>query len=138
MTDGIGNNIRHGLGFNAVSDENQRYIDKEQLKKYDEKDFSKFEPLFNYFDKIDNKKFANDGKIDLRTFASFDAYSMLMEDGETNLSPRGYYEVFDAFDSSGINEESVAKICKETGTTRETVIDFIKSLFKIQQQNAGE
>ena len=40
MTDGIGNNIRYGLGFNAVSDENQRYIDKEQLKKYDEKNFS--------------------------------------------------------------------------------------------------
>lgn len=50
---------------------------------------------------------------------------MLMEDGETNLS-RGYYEVFDAFDSSGINEESVAKICKETGTTRETVLILLK------------
>ena len=132
--------VRDNIGTNALYKSGQRYITKDeyiaQLK--DKTNFNKFEPLFNYFDKRDNQQLVNDNKIDLATFADMEYYEMAKNKGDSTLSPFGYIDLFYCrinYDS-GLDEERVAKVCQETGVSRNDIIEFLKDLFKIQKNGS--
>lgn len=111
----------------------QRFLTKDELKaEVDDKTFQKYEPLFDYFDKIDNQKMVADGQIDLATFTSFNGLEIMREKGDNTLTNMGYVTLFDAYNESGINEKNVAELCNKTGNNREDVISFVKDLFRIQ------
>ncbi len=125
--------ISYNLGIFAQCNVGQRFLTKDELKaEVDDKTFKKYEPLFDYFDKMDNQKMIADGQIDLATFTSFNGLEIMREKGDNTLTNMGYATLFDAYNESGINEENVAELCNKTGNNREDVISFVKDLFRIQ------
>lgn len=133
MPSEVSTDISYNLGMFAQCNVGQRFLTKDELKaEVDDKTFKKYEPLFDYFDKIDNQKMVADGQIDLATFTSFNGLEIMREKGDNTLTNMGYVTLFDAFNESGINEKNVAELCNKTGNNREDVISFVKDLFRIQ------
>lgn len=129
----VSTDISYNLGMFAQCNVGQRFLTKDELKaEVDDKTFKKYEPLFDYFDKMDNQKMIADGQIDLATFTSFSGLEIMREKGDNTLANMGYATLFDACNESGINEENVAELCNKTGNNREDVISFVKDLFRIQ------
>ena len=129
----VSTDISYNLGMFAQCNVGQRFLTKDELKaEVDDKTFKKYEPLFDYFDKMDNQKMIADGQIDLATFTSFSGLEIMREKGDNTLANMGYATLFDAYNESGINEENVAELCSKTGNNREDVISFVKDLFRMQ------
>ena len=129
----VSTDISYNLGMFAQCNVGQRFLTKDELKaEVDDKTFKKYEPLFDYFDKMDNQKMIADGQIDLATFTSFSGLEIMREKGDNTLTNMGYATLFDAYNESGINEKNVAELCNKTSNKREDVISFVKDLFRIQ------
>lgn len=115
----------HYMGSLALYGEMKRYVSKEDLKsEVGSENFKKYEPLFDYIDKYDNKKEISDGQIDLACFA--DIESIVSEGEAENISCVG--EMFNF-------SKTARTLSKVTNTSLNDIQNFFTSLVKMCEKS---
>lgn len=116
----------HKIGACALRGEIKRHFSKEDLKNLvGSENFKKYEPLFDYIDKYDNKKEIADGHIDLACFAHFELVSK--EEAE-NISFIGGMFNFN---------KTARKLSKVTKTSLNDIQNFLTSLVEMCKKQTG-